>query len=367
MVGTHGRGAFVLDDIRPLRQISEQIQEEPVHIFPIPPAQQYRVRQTGASRFPGHGEFRGANRPYGALLTYSLNIDGLPDPEEFEKRQSREKPKINPAAPPGNAPDDEEDTPKVEIRITDANGEKIRVIRQPAHQGVNRAVWDLRRDAFQEPPGGRAWWRQEPRGPEVSPGEYQIQVRHEAGVSTATVEVLADPRLEIDERARQANWDALLRAGEAFETVAAAIERIEETRRDLDRTTAKTGSLLGDANDDAGTEDNRDRLAKLQETAGNLKSQLGELEKKFRTPPNTKGIPPRNDVLSKIRYVRGSLESTWEAPTRAQLQYLRQAEQLLEKVLIDFNRFFAKEIPPFRKQIMDLGIELFPERESLQL
>jgi hypothetical protein len=60
-------------------------------VFGIANAQQYWVRQTDAPRFPGHGEFRGTNRPYGALITFSLNEDGLPSAEELEKLQDKER------------------------------------------------------------------------------------------------------------------------------------------------------------------------------------------------------------------------------------------------------------------------------------
>ncbi|MGH7419909.1 MAG: WD40/YVTN/BNR-like repeat-containing protein, partial [Candidatus Rokuibacteriota bacterium] len=65
VIGTHGRSAYVLDDISPLRTLTAATLAEPIHLFPVLAAQQYRVKQTGASRFPGEGEYRGENRPYG--------------------------------------------------------------------------------------------------------------------------------------------------------------------------------------------------------------------------------------------------------------------------------------------------------------
>ncbi|MDX1390144.1 MAG: hypothetical protein R3344_13205, partial [Acidobacteriota bacterium] len=67
VIGTHGRAAYVLDDIAPLRGLDAETLGKPLVLFEVPDAQQYRVKQTGASRFPGSGEFRGANPPYGAL------------------------------------------------------------------------------------------------------------------------------------------------------------------------------------------------------------------------------------------------------------------------------------------------------------
>ena len=89
VIGTHGRAAYVLDDISPLRSISAEAMAEPIHLFAMPDAQQYRVKQTGASRFPGNGEYRGENRRYGAMLTFSLNADDLEHPNDEIERQRK--------------------------------------------------------------------------------------------------------------------------------------------------------------------------------------------------------------------------------------------------------------------------------------
>ena len=48
VIGTHGRAAYVIDDIRPLRTLSEKTLAEPVHLYgPAPPS------STGTGRSPG--------------------------------------------------------------------------------------------------------------------------------------------------------------------------------------------------------------------------------------------------------------------------------------------------------------------------
>ena len=55
VIGTHGRAAYIVDDISPLRGLGTSACEEPMHLFPIADAHQWRTRQTGASRFPAPG------------------------------------------------------------------------------------------------------------------------------------------------------------------------------------------------------------------------------------------------------------------------------------------------------------------------
>ena len=86
VIGTHGRAAYILDNVSPLRGLDATTLQQTLHLFSIPDAVQYRSRQTGASRFPGHGEFRGETRPRGAIISVVVNGDDLPHPDESAER-----------------------------------------------------------------------------------------------------------------------------------------------------------------------------------------------------------------------------------------------------------------------------------------
>src|SRR6202035_4192082 len=89
VIATHGRALYVLDDLRPLRTVSAATLAEPLHLYDVADALQHRLRPPAAGFGPGAGEFRGENRPYGAILTFSANLPGLslPDPEKERDRQ----------------------------------------------------------------------------------------------------------------------------------------------------------------------------------------------------------------------------------------------------------------------------------------
>ena len=74
VVGTHGRGAWVIDDIRPMEELAghPDVPSQKLHLFPVPDAIQYRESPVPGPRFTGFGMFLGENRPYGALITYSV-------------------------------------------------------------------------------------------------------------------------------------------------------------------------------------------------------------------------------------------------------------------------------------------------------
>lgn len=108
VIGTHGRGIWVLDHDEPLAEMTpENMAKE--FLFAIPPVH-HQVLFNGQFWF-GYGEFFAPNPPAGAVVTYLL-----------------------PSARPGGVP----------ITITDAAGKTIRTLRGPAQAGLNRACWDLR-------------------------------------------------------------------------------------------------------------------------------------------------------------------------------------------------------------------------------
>jgi hypothetical protein len=369
VIGTHGRGAYILDDFSPLRTVTEELLVEPVHLFEVPDARQHWVRQTDAPRFPGHGEFRGENRSYGATITFSLHADDLPSAEELEpllEKEKREKiaaSREQIAASAGKDEDAPSSVPKAKITILDAGGDEIRSFETPAHVGVNRAVWDLRRDPFREPPRERPWWRDEPTGPEVLPGTYSVRVEYGDHESTGEVRVLPDPRMEISDADRAAKRDAVDRAGRLQEVIAEAVARIVDLRADAEVVKRKVEAERKAAGTPGGKHEGSG--AQLLEAAKSLDENLSTIEGKLWIAPDAKGIPPETDAFSRLNYVTRSLASSWDAPTAAQIAYLDQVEAFLATTLEEHDRFFATEVADFRELVEAAGFELVPAEEPL--
>ena len=99
VIGTFGRSAYVIDDIRPLRALDTATLAKPFHMFEVAAAQQFRSSGTSAARFPGSNEFRGQVRPYGALLNTWIGVADLdhPDPKR-NKAKAKPKAAVVPAA-----------------------------------------------------------------------------------------------------------------------------------------------------------------------------------------------------------------------------------------------------------------------------
>lgn len=110
VIGTHGRGVYVVDDVRPLAQLTPAVRARAAHLFPIRPATAF-VPLPGWAERSGDGVLRGANPPPGALITYWIR--------------------------PGAAAD------SARLTVSDSAGTVVATLAGPGTPGLNRVSWDL--------------------------------------------------------------------------------------------------------------------------------------------------------------------------------------------------------------------------------
>jgi photosystem II stability/assembly factor-like uncharacterized protein len=136
VVGTYGRGAWILDDVTPLRDMTAQVLNADAHLFPV--RQAYRFRAITAPAVPYDDQTIGENPPYGAGINYFLK-----------------------SAPTGN----------VTVTIQDSKGQTVRTLQGPRGAGLNRVYWDLR-----DAPSKRVTYRTSPlHAPEIRVGPDGIR------------------------------------------------------------------------------------------------------------------------------------------------------------------------------------------------
>ena len=105
IIGTHGRGIWICDDIMPLQQMTGGIESASAHLFDQRVATQWMTISRGGSR--GQFLFRGENPPYGALIRFYLGAE----------------------------------TKDAKLRITDWKGERAVEIKLESRPGLNAHLW----------------------------------------------------------------------------------------------------------------------------------------------------------------------------------------------------------------------------------
>lgn len=329
VVGTHGRSIYIIDDIGPLRGLTAEVLAESLHLFEVPDAWEYTALASPGGVYLGHGDFEGENRPYGALITYSLNVEGLQHSEEGSR------------------------APQVTIEISDSSGSMLTTFKAPANRGINRATWNLRRDDFKQPPGNRGFLVGYGfGGPHVPPGNYRVVVSHEDKSAESSLTILPDPLSKATEADRRAKWQAILEMGELHDAAANAIIRILDAKSDIDAIAEKSRA----AQERVAHAD--PQLAGVIGAARELKSKLTEIEARLWPRTDIQGRSASNYAFAKIGDAIGRLYSSWDAPSSADRSYMQLAEDRLDEAMQDVNQIFEEDVAEFRRVAREAGIEL---------
>lgn len=344
VVGTHGRGAWIIDDVRPLRALAadRSITQRPLHLFPVPPVIQHARGFRGPFYFPGDTKYHGPNRPYGALLSYWVDA-GTAAAVAADSAKGRPQGggggffgPAAPAAPGGPA--------LVEILEGDR---VIRTFRAPAKRGVNRVAWGLERagaqSRFAQPEAN------ERTSGEVVPGRYTARITVGEHVVTGEVEVRADPRVPrsvagMRQRlAVQLSGDSLqVRLSDAITELDRTVAAIDFTEKELKRPDALSAEL-------------RDSLVAR---GGRVKRDAQALLAKLRVPPGTRGIVANNTVTSRLGQALGRATSYNDAPTADQLRELGWARSAAEAVLGEIAVFYDAQVKAYEDALRAAGFRL---------
>ena len=167
VIGTHGRGIWVLDDTTPLAEWGTTVADAPAHVFPVRPATIFHYWKDTSYR--AQADFTGENPVDGAIVTYSLGS--------------------------GSGP--------ARIRIERDGGGVVREMSVPSSPGVHRINWDLRHalpegpDEWQPHVSDQLARSIDDRAHFVSPGTYRITLEARGTTSSAAVVVNGDPEMPI--------------------------------------------------------------------------------------------------------------------------------------------------------------------------
>ena len=175
IIGTHGRGIYILDDITPLQQLtSGKVLDSEVFLFDVRPGTQW-LNDVRLSRYTGGQKlFRGNNPAPGTAVSYYLK-----------------------SVPAGD----------VKITISDYTGKVIRNLATTKEAGLNRVQWNLRGDPPPRPAnlppgfgggggGGGGFGGLFNVGPIVEPGTYSLKLSVNGKDYSTKVIVEADPGIQ---------------------------------------------------------------------------------------------------------------------------------------------------------------------------
>ena len=299
VVATHGRGVFILDDIRPIEELKNSI-GKPIHLFPIREAtlwnMYWRIENLGDRTYAAK------NPEYGTYINFSLQKD---------------------AKSPVN------------IDILDKNGSLVTSLEmKDAKKGVNRVVWDLGYDAAVtlENKIEEGFSSNEIR-PKVVPGEYTARINFEGLKLEEKITVVGDNRIKMPTDDYRKKLKALLTLRDLLSKTHKLIDKVSFSADQLE-------DLIKKLNDES-SEDTKDAM----------KIHKKIVEHKFEflmRPPPSMTYRQKPRLREEIRSLMSAIDNTTNPPTAPQIERIaslikevdEQEETILsnESDLLNLNR-----------------------------
>ena len=316
VIGTHGRGVWILDDISILEELTPAVLSGGAHLAAIRPATElHRFARNRTSL--GSGTFRAPNPPDGAIVTYY----------------------VGPGA----------DGDRASVEVLDEGGNVIRRLAPSVQRGggVQRLVWDLRHELPFEPdldPTERqtissGFQDRTQKGPFVLPGSYRVRLKMGETEQVQAVQVKGDPLSQISTDDRRTWRDTLL-----------DVARLQVAARAALATTAQIREQLAAAEDALGQRSGSPK--KLLEETRAIRAEAARISAALREPTKRAVIdrsaeqPGRSPILEELTRIYGDIEAWIGAPTSEQRQLIREDQDRLTQETAALNRLIAERLSP---------------------
>ncbi len=378
VIGTFGRAAWILDDIRPLRAMAKNanIVNNKLELFNPPTAYQAAYQQATGSRFGADAMFNGENRSGGAQMSYYVKIDdkkGSDIEEDDNKRKSDTK------MDEENEDDDknedtlinEDDEKSNEVSETKVkwdsihmniyDGERlIRTLKQkaPKESGVNKWTWRMDEKGGDRPSRRTRSRRDESGGVSVKPGTYKVVMSFGDQTSETMITVKDDPRLKISSQNTNDVYSTLKQLEDLQQIAADAIEQLVESKTIAEEYT-KTLSKLD-------KKVNKDNIKASKDIAKNIEKiiamYLGTIDKRQGITRN-----PEITVMQRLGQARRYVGSRQNGITSTETILIQHAKDELNSTLDKTNTFFNAEWNPYKAKMEALNLSPFKDTKTFKM
>lgn len=357
VVGTFGRGIYILDDYSPLRAISTSMVDEAAKIFPVKPGLMYvpsaPLAGGGPKAYQGASFFTAPNPDFGVTFTYYVK-----ETVKSKKSQRKEK-EQKAAANGGDTPyptweelkaEDREQLSKAWLVIKDSAGRVVNRLPAALSRGVHRATWGYDLPSVGPLAGGAS--------PTALPGKYTVS--YVQVIEGETKELVPPVEFEV----QPLGWDAVTpeqrvayaefnsQVAKLQRVVLAAQRMVSQTKEQLDlvqRMVEGTPTL-----DPAFAKEARDLAQKLEDLSEKF---TGDPTKPRRNEPGMPGM------LDRLQTVIGGSYGVSTGPTNTHRRLLTLVNEEYVAVEAQLRQLLETDLPNFHQKLEDAGAPWTPGRK----
>jgi hypothetical protein len=370
VIGTFGRALYVLDDIRPLRELAKSsisLFNKGVHIFTPPDAYRVEIIQPAGPRFDADAVYNGQNRSFGALITYLINkpedkkeiIKSAPPTDKKSGKKSDDK--RDAGATKEEIIKDDKSSVKYDsliLEVFNAQGVNIRTIRQksPEENGVHRINWNL------DEKGERAPSREKPRpniseqsGVKVLPGAYKLRLSFGGQKDSSTVVVKDDPRYNTSPDILEARYKLLKDLDNLMAVMNLAADRLRESKE------------LAENFDKKMKDAKRNDVKELTDKTKAVKDSINTLfdlmlGKEDKRQGITEGL---RTPISYISNARNYISSSRQQLTTTDDRVFKHAREKINGVITRVNHFYNTYWKEYRTAMEKVSLPYFKDYPAL--
>ncbi len=295
IIGTHGRGIWILDDISPLEEMTEEVLASDGHVFNIRPATAMFLSSKGEPY--SKPVYAAKNSDYGMAITLYL------------KDSPQEKPKL---------------------RIIDEEGMDLYEVSLKKKEGLQRFTWNLQympktKEGKTIKPGLAGFVA----APSVSRGEYTINISVDGKTFENSGVVLPDPRFQISPEEKKAQVEALTEVIILSKKMGLSITAAKNIRRELEKF-------------DKNQKDDQEKSEQVLKAVKDFDVKFSKIEKavvpKQYGTRATREMALRGGSLSGlILSLAGSIVGYPSAPSKTDLRQLQELSEEVELIKDQLN------------------------------
>jgi len=334
LVATHGRAFWILDDISPLRQYSDDIAKQDLHLYT--PATAMRFQNPNDDDDAPKPVLVGENPPTGALIYYFLKdkpkgettIEILDATGSVIRKYSSNK------------------TEELDEPLTPEDKKPEKQIKPDA--GLNRLVWDLRYTGSSRVPDYYLWeYKDGSRGPLALPGKYQVRLTVDGKSQSAAFEVTMDPRVQVSRADLQKQFDLLIQLRDQLSRVYDAVDQIQDVREQINGLKKRLPDN-GTVKNTLAAADTLDKKLLL------VRDDLAQM--KIKSNEDSLAYPQKVD--SKLAGLAISIEGGNDsAPTEAEYRVFEKLKQQADISIAHWAEIQKTELADFQKMMAGQNIQ----------
>ncbi|MEW7291456.1 WD40/YVTN/BNR-like repeat-containing protein [Aquimarina sp. 2304DJ70-9] len=353
VIGTFGRAAWVLDDIRPLRALAKNksVLNQKLQLFKPPVGYEAAYQQPTGTRFGGDALYNGENRDQGAHISYYIKV-------EEKKKENTEKEKKE------DIEDDEKEKTKekwdsIHLKIYDKD-RLIRTLKEkaPDSTGFHKIMWLMDEKGVDNPSRKVEKQDKEPDGVTVKPGQYKLVMQYGDQKSETDIEIMNDPRVQVSQK----NIDEIY-------TASKNLEKMTKTAADAVKQLAESKEVASKYQKELQKSDKKlykDQIKLSGDITKKIDSvialYIGKEDKRQGITRN-----PEVNVMQRIQTARRYTDSRQNGLTSTENTLIKHAKDDLNDALNKTNEFFDTHWKSYREAIEKSNISPFKQTKSFSL